>query len=156
MKKLPTNIQKLVSANSVELLNGYIRIINSKSINQFLEILKGKDFWESDIPFATTVFGDVVAWNLDGYIQLYKMTDGISEIVMCGDEFFAQNIEDSTFQNTYFDLDLFYNAEKKYGKISPDQCYAFLPIPALGGKKELNSIEIQPLLPYLTLLSDTF
>ena len=136
MKKLPTNIQKLVSANSVELLNGYIRIINSKSINQFLEILKGKDFWESDIPFATTVFGDV--------------------IVMCGDEFFAQNIEDSTFQNTYFDLDLFYNAEKKYGKISPDQCYAFLPIPALGGKKELNSIEIQPLLPYLTLLSDTF
>ncbi len=156
MEGLPSNIQRFVTTKDLEFLDGYIRIINLKNVDQFLEIFEGKDFWESDLPFATTAFGDILAWNLDGYIQLYKMTDGTSEIIMCGDDFFAQNIEDSAFQKTYFNLELFYDAQKKYGKILPDQCYAFIPIPALGGKKELNSIEVNPLLPYLMLLSDTF
>ncbi len=156
MNRFPANIQKFISQSDMELLDGYIRFIDPQDIDQFLKIFERKEFWESDVPFATTAFGDIFAWNVDGYIQLYKMVDGMSEIIMSGDEFFAQNVGDSIFQKTYFDLELFFDAQKKYGKLLPDQCYAFIPIPALGGKKELNSVEVEPLLSYLALLSDTF
>lgn len=156
MKELPANIQKCVSEDNLELLDGYIRFINIRDIKSFLDVLSGKDFWESDVPFATTAFGDIFAWNSDGYIQLYKMTEGISTIIMSGDKFFIQNTADEEFQKEYFELEMFYAAKERYGNLLPDQCFGFVPIPALGGKKDIASIQIEPALAYVALLSEAF
>lgn len=156
MKQLPANIQRCVAEDNLELLDGYIRFINSRDIKAFLDILSGKEFWESDVPFAITAFGDIFAWNSDGYIQLYKMTEGTSTIIMHGDKFFIQNTADKEFQKAYFELDMFYAAKERYGNLSPGQCYGFAPIPALGGKKDVASIQIEPSLAYVALLSEVF
>ena len=156
MKELPTNIQRYIAGDNLELLDGYIRFINIRDIKAFLDILSGKEFWESDIPFAITAFGDIFAWNSDGYIQFYKMTEGTSTIIMRGDKFFIQNTADHEFQKAYFELDMFYAAKEQYGNLSPDQCYGFVPIPALGGKKDVASIQIEPSLAYIALLSEVF
>ena len=156
MLRLPNRIQDYINSGRTDVLDGYIRFIMPQDVNKFIAVLDGTDFWESDIPFATSAFGDILAWNSDGFIQLYKMVDGYSTIIMAGDDFFFQNIEDKTFQKDYFDLSLFDEAQKKFGKILPSQCYAFVPVPALGGTKNLHSIQIEDLVTYLSLLSSTF
>ena len=75
--------------------------------------------------------------------------------MMYGDNFFFQNIMDVDFQKEFFELELFKAAQEKYGKISAEQCYAFVPLPSLGGDKSLDSVRIESLKTYLSLLIET-
>lgn len=153
-KQLPPAIQAHIDAGGADLLDGYIRFIKPQDTASFMSLLSGKAFWESDIPFATTAFGDILAWNVDGYIQLYRLVDGTSSIMMADDKFFFEDVNDEAFQKDYFDVTLFRDAEKLLGKLNPGQCYAFEPLPALGGAKDLKSAKITPLLPYVALMID--
>lgn len=155
MQELPNKISEYIQNDGQDLLNGYIRFIQPQNIDVYRSLFEGKHFWKSDIPFAITAFGDIIAWNSDGFIQLYRLVDGISSIMMYGDKFFFQNILDKDFQKDFFELELFKDVQEKYGKISADQCYAFIPLPALGGDKGLDSVRIASLKTYLSLLIET-
>lgn len=155
MQELPKKITAYLENSGKDLLDGYIRFLQPKDGDNLRSHLEEKHFWKSDIPFAVTAFGDVFAWNTDGFIQLYKLTDGISPIIMYGDDFFFENISDVDFQKDFFDLDLFKVAKERHGNISANQCYAFVPLPILGGAKDVNSIEIEDMTAYLSFLIET-
>lgn len=150
------NIMKQIEAGTETILDGYIRFLNPNVPNESLSVLRNSNVFSGDIPFATTAFGDIFTWTEDGYIRFYKLVDGISTIIMFGDKFFFQNVEDADFQSEYFDINLYYQAKSKYGPLSQNQCYTFVPIPALGGAKKLESIQTGDLSAYLLLLLNNF
>jgi len=151
-KGLPVAIQLHIDDGGASLLGGYLRFLGAQDVSALISLLSGKSFWESDIPFATTAFGDIFAWNSDGFIQLYHMVDGTSSIIMAGDEFFFRDIEDSSFQKEHFEMELFGKAREALGEISENQCYAFEPLPILGGSKDLKSLKIESFIPYISLI----
>ena len=151
-----SNIMKHIETGEKTILDGYIRFCNPHKEHKLVSIFRNPKITSTDVPFATTAFGDVFTWNEDGYIRLYKLVDGISNTIMFGDQFFFQNVVDADFQTEYFDLNLYYEARAKYGQLGETQCYTFVPIPALGGSKKLDSIQVGDLFAYLALLLDNF
>ena len=122
------NIMKQIEAGTETILDGYIRFLNPNVPNESLSVLRNSNVFSGDIPFATTAFGDIFTWTEDGYIRFYKLVD----------------------------MNLYYQAKSKYGPLSQNQCYTFVPIPALGGAKKLESIQTGDLSAYLLLLLNNF
>lgn len=151
INKLPDNIKNYILTDGKDLADGYIRFLNSDKIDEISEILKKSQIWNNGVPFAITVFGDVVAWE-DNYIVLYKFTDEDYTIILSGSEFFFTNLQDKTYQQDFFDIELYHEAVKRLGKISREQCYIFEPIPKLGGAREVKYLNIGEFKNYIYIL----
>lgn len=149
---LPANLKNWVCTTKETLADGYIRPLNEIQCNSINQILKGFSIWNGGIPFATTVFGDVLSWE-DGYVVLYKMPEEDFSIILAGTKFFFSNISDVEYQKDYFDMPLYKAAIAKFGKVDNDHCYILEPIPKLGGNREEKYLNTGELIPYLALLT---
>ena len=135
--KLPANLKEYIINNGVDLADGYIRFLNEDEIGKMVELLESCPIWHDGIPFATTVFGDVLAWD-DGYIMLYKLSEEDYTVILSGTEF--------------FDIELYKAAINKCGRIDRDQCYVLTPIPRLGGARIEKYLNVGELFSYITIL----
>jgi len=149
--KLPTNIKEFIRNNRETKADGYIRFFSEREIEDFYNIVKESSIWNGGIPFAYTVFGDIIAWE-DGYVVLYRMPEAESKIILSGTSFFFENIEDKEYQNDYFDMELYRKLKEKYGDVTDDKCYIIEPIPEMGGARELKYMNIGDFKTYLSLL----
>ena len=149
--KLPENIRKYIENDRTSLMDGYLRFLKKEEIALFYELLEKSEIWNGGIPFATTAFGDVLAWE-DGYVMLYKMSEEDYTVMLSGTTFFFENLKDPSYQADYFELDLYDQAQKKLGKIQSNECYVIEPIPALGGAREINYLSIGDMKTYIYLL----
>ena len=151
MTKLPENIRKYIENDGTSLLDGYLRFLKKEEMGSLYELLEKSPIWNAGIPFATTVFGDVLAWE-DGYVMLYKMSEEDYTVMLSGATFFFENLKDPFYQADYFELNLYEQVQKKFGKIQSNECYVIEPIPALGGAREINYLSIGDMKTYLCLL----
>lgn len=152
IEKLPDNIRNYIVDDASPLLDGYIRFLNRDKIAEIYQIVNQSSIWNEGIPFATTVFGDLIVWE-DGYVMLYNMPETDYKVMLSGTDFFFENLNDKTYQTDFFQLDLYKNAIEKCGAIKPYECYVIEPIPALGGARELKYLSVGDLKMYLQLLA---
>lgn len=149
--KLPSNLREYIKNDGSSLVDGYIRFVKEDEIAELLEIVEQSELWQGGIPFATTVFGDVLSWE-DGYIMLYKFTEEDYTVMLSGTDFFFSNLKDQEYQKDFLDMDLYLAAIDKMGEIHDDECYVLEPIPRLGGAREIKYVNIGKMKEYLMML----
>lgn len=150
LEKLPNNIQDYIKNDGSPLLDGYIRFLDKQSSERIYEIVSKSAIWNDGIPFATTVFGDLLAWE-DGYVMLYKMSEEDYTVMLSGSAFFFDNLNDPEYQSDFLQLDLYAEAKSKLGEVKENECYVIEPIPRLGGAREVKYMSVGDLHSYLYL-----
>jgi len=155
IKDLPQELKEYIgSGKSLRLLDGYIRLLSTdEQIKQYSDVMQKWNSKKTDIPFAVTAFGDILAWTGDGYISMNRLIDNRSDIILSGAKFFFSVVTDKSFQREWFDIELHVEARKKIGEIKDDECYTFEPVPALGGSKELSNLKKGKTLEYLYIVA---
>jgi hypothetical protein len=103
--------------------------------------------------FARTAFGDLFLWRNNQveflstqYARFAELTDDISLV-------FEHSLCDDRYLNNGLDRKLTVKATKKLGPLSPDECYGFEPVLALGGSGKIDTVQKVKLVEYLSMLS---
>lgn len=151
INNLPANLKDYIESHGENLADGYIRFLEADEIDGMSELLKHSSIWHDGIPFATTVFGDVLSWE-EGYIMLYKFIDEDYTVMLSGTDFFFVNLKDIEYQKEFLDMALYKIAIEKFGKVNCNECYVLEPIPKLGGAREEKYLNIGDLKSYLQIL----
>ena len=138
---IPNELRTYLESGGVTLLlGGYIRLLDCAEREQYTHYVEPiTTKWENTEVFGLTAFGDLLVW--DGrYVHLFRLAEDRSEVISSGFSFFFKNIEDKDYQKDYFDMELFEKAQNRLGPLQGTECFAFEPIPLLGGERTLESI----------------
>lgn len=134
-----------------QIFNGYIKIINP---DEYKDIVKKSYFrGEEAIPIMVTAFGDIITWEDNRYIRMICFKDGIFKGLGAGFKFFFSNMLDEDFQKDFFELALYKLANEKIGKLDFDECYGFVPLLGLGGKKNVENLEIVKVKEHIEIIT---
>ncbi|RKM55775.1 DUF1851 domain-containing protein [Butyrivibrio sp. X503] len=134
-----------------QMLDGYIKIINP---DEYKEILRESYFRaEEAIPIMMTAFGDVITWEDNRYIRMICFKDGVFKGLGAGFKYFFSNMLDEDFQKDFFEPDLFKCANEKLGKPEFDECYGFVPLLGLGGKRSADNLEKVKVKEYIAIIA---
>lgn len=93
------------------------------------------------IPIFATAFGDMIVCEKGNYLRMVKYKDGVFMAILEDIPLFLRFVNDSDFADDYFELQLYKEAVEKYGMLDYDQCFAFVPLLALGGFKDVNHLD---------------
>ena len=117
-------------------LNGYLRVINPGDYKELVE----ETYFRGNvaIPIFITAFADVVTWEEDELIGMieYKTLD-VNAIWEGMDNFF-ELLSNKRFLEKNFELEMYNKALKLYGEVGYEDCYCFVPVIPVGGKKIEN------------------
>lgn len=148
--KLPDKICKVIgSADENGLLGGMILFPDNEKLNELLRYGYGK--FETAVPFAITAFGDILTWEDEKYLVKVSFVDGKTTVLSRGCDYFFEDIEDPSYASRYFDIEALNAAKEKCGDLSEDECYSYVPLPALGGDKRIEHVEKAKFFEYLTI-----
>ncbi len=109
-----------------------------------------------------TSFGNLIIWvykeNEDSYLAMLDILHNKYEILVDDDFDFFWDVllNDTGFLKKFFDVELFQQVMQKCGIVEKDECYGFVPLPALGGTKDVKLAEKVKLKEYLTICFQTF
>ena len=134
-----------------QILDGYIRIINPQEYVDVLKDSYGKG--NSAIPIMTTAFGDIITWEDNRYIKMICYKDGLLKVIGAGFKFFFSNLMDEAYQKDYFDLKLYKDAKEIYGEAGFDECYGFVPLLGLGGKRSAEKLKIVKMKEHIGIIT---
>lgn len=137
---------------AIVFIYGYFRFISENDRAKYIKQLEKYKYWESGIPFAVSVFGEILVWSDDGFTVLYKLMTNTVEVLTEGTEYFKMYIKDEGVQKDYFEMDLFDETKKRKGELASDQVYTFNPAPILGGTMSVESTDIGDALTYISIL----
>lgn len=140
MNIVPKEIALFFETDTKNVLKGYFIYLSELERDKYARICSKYKKWESGVPFAISVFGEVLEWSDDGYIILYKIMEDSVDVILQGSDYFAQIISDSGIQSEYLEMDKYTSALNQVGELEENECYIFEPIPALGGSKDVNTI----------------
>ena len=117
-------------------LSGYLRVINPDDYKELVE----ETYFRGNvaIPIFITAFADVVTWEEDELIGMieYKTLD-VNAIWEGMDNFF-ELLSNKRFLEKNFELEMYNKALKLHGEVRYEDCYCFVPIIPVGGKKIEN------------------
>lgn len=149
--KTSTELLEQYQKSHSETSNGYWRLVDSAQLDEYRSRLTS-DEAESFVPFAISVFGEILALEKDKYVNYFNTPSGTSEVIASGLKFFFEDLEEESFVKQHFRIELFHQAKEKYGLLAPHQCYGFVPLLALGGTESVSHLEICDLSVHLELL----
>lgn len=119
--------------------NGYLRLVNPF---EYQEVINDTYFdAENSIPFMATAFGDIITYKKNGYIGIIKYKDNESGIIGKGIVLFFHLLEDRGFRKINFDIPLYDEAIEQYGRLKYGECFGFVPLLPMGGKKDVTHLE---------------
>ena len=117
-------------------LNGYLRVINPDDYKELVE----ETYFRGNvaIPIFITAFADVVTWEEDELIGMieYKTLD--VNAIWEGMNNFFELLSNKRFLEKNFELEMYNKALKLYGEVGYEDCYCFVPVIPVGGKKIEN------------------
>lgn len=151
-KKCSESIEKFLKDKKA-LMEGYIRPVSNEAVSQYKKILEDSAIWENEEPFAITVFGDIITYDEEDYITMFKFTEGIKSVICASPELFFMLIDDVEYQKDYFDMESYTYAKNKLGVLLEGESYTYEPIPALGGNMAKESLSKGKTLEYLVILA---
>ena len=70
-----------------------------------------------------------------------QLPSELLEIMIKDFDLFLMLLNDKSFVNKYFEVDLYNQAVEKYGSLSFDECFVFAPLLALGGKESVDNLK---------------
>ena len=117
-------------------LTGYLRVINPDDYKELVE----ETYFRGNvaIPIFITAFADVITLEEDEFIGMieYKTLD-VNAIWEGMDNFF-ELLSNKRFLEKNFELEMYNKALKLHGEGGYEDCYCFVPIIPVGGKKIEN------------------
>ncbi len=131
------------------LLDGYIRFYSTDKLTSFLS--NHQMFDNIGIPFAITVFGEILLWKDNKYIIVLDIIKNKVQMIAPTYERFVESLNENTYVQQYFLMDLYKKAEQKLGELSIDECYGFVPF-IMVDNKDLNSLEVVKWKEYLEIV----
>lgn len=151
MKNNFVSIDRFLSEGK-PLMNGYIRPVPAADTKKYSELLSQCDAWKGETLFAVTVFGDVIAYDEEGYIIIYKLADGANTVICAKPDLFFALLNDPEYQKDYFDMESYNYAKHNLGELAEDESYIYEPIPALGGNKGKETLSKGKTYEYMNML----
>ena len=131
-------------------INGYLKTINP---DDYKELLDNSYFRASDaIPIMVTAFGDVITWEKNEFVGIVKYKHGTSEIMISNFNLFIELLNDSTFVNKFFQVELYNEAIDKYGLLNYDECFGYVPLLAIGGEESVNNLKKVKIREHIALI----
>ena len=67
--------------------------------------------------------------------------------------YFLEDLEDEELLKDYFDIPFYEEAIKEYGNLDYNQCFGFVPLLVLGGKRDLTNIDKVGIKEHLELIT---
>ena len=67
--------------------------------------------------------------------------------------YFLEDLEDEELLKDYFDIPFYEEAVKEYGRLDYNQCFGFVPLLVLGGKRGLTNIDKVGIKEHLELIT---
>ena len=120
-------------------LNGYLKLIDP---DEYAKLLKASYFaGEVSIPFLATAFGEVITWERDAYVGIVQYPRCNFDIILKNFRFFFQVLTDPGVQDRCFYLDAYEKAVARYGELSYDKCFGYVPLLPLGGKDSVDNLK---------------
>ncbi|WP_418968681.1 T6SS immunity protein Tdi1 domain-containing protein [Alloscardovia omnicolens] len=133
------------------LLNGYLKVINP---DVYLEFVRRTYFRGAlSIPIFLTAFGDIVTLEEQKYLRLVRYKDGDFISILENMHYFLDDLEDEGLLEDYFEIPLYEEAVRRFGSLSYEQCFGFVPLLSVGGKKDIANIDKVSIKEYLSLIT---
>ena len=130
-------------------LDGYLKVINPEEYDDFVK----QSYFDGAIatPVFLTAFGDVIVWESDGYLVVleYKSED-VDSLIKNFNHFLRFYNHEIVLEE--LDIPLYKKAIKKFGPLEYDECFGFVPILPLGGKKDVKHMDKVKIREHLYLL----
>ncbi|MCH9643792.1 MAG: DUF1851 domain-containing protein [Gammaproteobacteria bacterium] len=134
-------------------MGGTFWFVNPEFYKDILPELFDSVQFTAPIVFARTAFADFYFMN-EGKIYFYDLQYCMAHKVADDIEEFLQLICQADEVETNLKQTIFYEAQGLGHKIRDhDQCYTFVPIPALGGSESADTIQVKSMLPYMSIVS---
>ena len=127
------------------LLDGYLKIINPEEYVEFVQ----KTYFRGDlsIPVFITAFGDIITLEEGDYLRIVEYKEENFITILENMYYFLEDLKD------YFDIPLYEEAVKEYGNLEYNQCFGFVPLLVLGGKRALTNIDKVGIEEHLELIT---
>ncbi len=106
--------------------NGFFKIINPDDYKEQVKAL----FPESEhmIPIMITGLGDVVLWDKNGAVVLFKSDYGKARTIASDINAFLEGFDDAKFDSEQWDEKSYRMIARVRGKLTYDQCYYYDPL----------------------------
>ncbi|MFS9009612.1 T6SS immunity protein Tdi1 domain-containing protein [Streptococcus infantis] len=133
------------------LLDGYLKIINPEEYIEFVQ----NTYFRGDlsIPIFITAFGDIITLEERDYLRIVDYKEENFTTILEDMYYFLEDLEDEELLKDYFDIPLYEEAVKEYGSLDYNQCFGFVPLLVLGGKRDLVNIDKVGIKEHLELIT---
>ncbi len=131
--------------------NGFLFTVNPNVYKELLESIYMP--YKYPLCFARDAFGNLYIWE-DNSIVLVNIVHGTSEII--GKKlnvFFNLKMTDITFLKKRLSFDLYREVSSKLGLLNFDECFAYVPLLALGGAEKLENLQRVKIREHIHLIS---
>ena len=117
-------------------LNGYLRVINPDDYKELVE----ETYFRGNvaIPIFITAVADVITWEEGEFIGMIEYKTLNVNAIWEGMDNFFELLSNKRFLEKNFELEMYNKALKLYGEVGYEDCYCFVPVIPVGGKKIEN------------------
>ena len=133
-------------------MDGYLKIINPE---EYINILNDSYFRANvSIPILSTAFGEIITWEKNRYVGIVQYQYGKNDILINDFDLFLTLLKDKGFLRKFFRIDLFSKAIQSYGALAYDECFGYVPLLALGGKEDVETIKKVKIREHIALITE--
>jgi len=101
-----------------------------------------------------TAFGDIITWEKGKYVGIVEYRYGRNDIIVTGFDIFISLLSDESFLNDYLKIDFYKEAVGRFGELSYDECFGYVPILAIGGKETIDSLAKVKIKEHIALITE--
>ena len=130
-------------------LDGYFKVINP---DDYIDFVK-ETYFDGDIviPIFLTALGDIVTWEKNTFVTALEYKSENIQVLIAGFDHFIKFYNHEIILEE-LDMALFDKAVKRLGPLEYDECFGFVPILPLGGKKDVDHMDKVKIREHLVLL----
>ena len=131
---------------------GFLKTINPDEYQELLNETYMSD--SNPIPIFATALGDIIVFREDFDVFIVYYRRGKDCIVYSAETFFNVLTNTNTYKNALFWGD-YIEAVAEYGTIPEyDECYGFVPLLGLGGKRKVENMQIVKIKEHIMLIKE--
>lgn len=132
-------------------MSGYLKTINP---DDYTKLVRDTYFrGDQAVPIFATAFGDLIVWEESKYVRMVMYKEGRFKGMESGFKFFFDDLMNDMFKKDFFELELYNAAREKLGKLAYNQCYGFVPLLGLGGKKSVDNLDIVSIREHIEIIA---
>lgn len=152
---LPEELIQFLESSDVDKTKarGYWRFFDPEVLDEFVGD-KYPELEEGAIPFAVSVFAELLVWEEGQYVTLIDCPYQITKPLCFSFEYFFRDLETPQFVNQHFKMPLFDEAQLSLGLPSANDCYGYFPLLQWGGNAGVEFLQICNWEVHLTMIQE--